>query len=123
MRPASCVFDDGVAFGCDSPLSLTDRREALVALTRHLYRTYGIRTAFLRYDRFDDPNPDAGSIDYLELDPRAKYSLVLAGVDYAIVPQVRFSPNVEWVTYGTLPNGSEINDDVVWRATFYVAWP
>jgi hypothetical protein len=80
-------------------------------------------TAFLRYDRFDDPNPDAGSIDYLELDPRAKYSLVLAGVDYAIVPQVRFSPNVEWVTYGTLPNGSGINDDVVWRATFYVAWP
>jgi len=48
-RPASCVFDDGVAFGCDSPLSLTDRREALVALTRHLYRTYGIRTAYFRY--------------------------------------------------------------------------
>lgn len=48
-RPASCVFDDGVTFGCNSPLPPTDRRDALVGLTRHLYRTYGLRTAFLRY--------------------------------------------------------------------------
>jgi predicted porin len=80
-------------------------------------------TVFGRFDRFNDPNPDAGAIDYLELDPRAKFNFAIAGVEYYFLPQFRFSPNVEWASYHDLPDGTSINDDVVWRATFYVSWP
>ena len=50
--------------------------------------------------------------------------MVLAGVEFYLIPSVRFSPNVEWVTYGTPEKAGAATpkDDVVWRATFYWAW-
>jgi len=80
--------------------------------------------AFARVDRHDDPCPDGASIDYLPLSPDAPFTLVLAGVEYFVIPAVRFSPNVAWVNYSA-PKGAGVatpKDDIVWRATFYWAW-
>lgn len=62
----------------------------------------------------------AETIDSWEFDPRAKFGALITRVEYSFVPQFRFSPNVEWASYGTLPNGSTLEDDVILRATFYV---
>jgi hypothetical protein len=38
-------------------------------------------------------------------------------------PSVRFSPNIEWVAYGTPPSsGAAPKDDVAVRLTFYWVW-
>ena len=79
-------------------------------------------TVFARVDRFDDPNPDGAGIAYLPIDPRAKYTFFLTGVEFYLLPSVRFTPNVETVSYGKLPDGSSIKTDVVWRATMYWTW-
>jgi len=39
----------------------------------------------------------------LELDPRTKFGLAIAGIEYSIIPQVRISPNVEWATTTSCP--------------------
>jgi hypothetical protein len=79
-------------------------------------------SVFGRVDRFDDPNPDGGRIDYLPIDPRAKYTFLLAGVEHYLFPSVRISPNVEWVHYDDLDGGPDIDDDVAIRVTFYWVW-
>ena len=81
-------------------------------------------SAFARIDRYNDPCPDCAGIDYLPIDPTTKFTMVLAGVEYFIIPSVRFSPNVEWVNYAT-PEKAGLaapKDDIVWRATFYWTW-
>jgi len=65
----------------------------------------------------------AGTIDYWEFDPRAKFGALITGVEYSFVPQPRFSPDVEWASYGKLPNGSSLEGDVILRATFCVTFP
>jgi len=81
-------------------------------------------SVFARVDRYADPCPDCAGIDYLPIDTNTKFTLVLAGVEYYLLPSVRFSPNVEWVVYSTPENASLATpkDDVVWRATFYWVW-
>ena len=81
-------------------------------------------SAFVRIDRYADPCPDCEDIDYLPIDPSAPFTLTLAGIEYYLLPSVRFSPNVEWVSYGT-PAGANVaspRDDVVVRLTFYWHW-
>jgi hypothetical protein len=79
---------------------------------------------FARVDRYNDPCPDCSGIDYLPIDTSAKFTMFLAGAEYYLIPAVRFSPNVEWVAYGTpaQPGLPAPKDDIVWRATFYWVW-
>ena len=56
------------------------------------------------------------------IDPRAKYTFSLTGVEFFLLPSVRFSPNLETVSYGKLPGGTSIKTDVVFRATMYWVW-
>jgi len=81
-------------------------------------------SVFARVDRYADPCPDCAGIDYLPIDTSATFTLFLAGVEYWLLPSVRFSPNVEWVAYGSpeQAGGARPKDDLVWRATFYGAW-
>ena len=81
-------------------------------------------SVFARVDRYDDPCPDCSGIDYLPIDTSAPFTLFLAGVEYYLLPSVRFSPNVEWVTYSSpeQAGAARPKDDLVWRATFYWAW-
>jgi hypothetical protein len=79
-------------------------------------------TVFGRVDRFDDPNPDGPRIDYLPIANNAKYTFLLAGVEYYLFRSVRIGPNIEWVNYDDPVSGDKLDDDVVFRATFYWIW-
>lgn len=81
-------------------------------------------SAFLRMDVYNDPCPLCSGIDYLPIDVNAKFIYGVAGIEYYIHPSVRFSPNVEWVSYGT-PAKAGVptpKSDVVARGTFYWTW-
>jgi hypothetical protein len=81
-------------------------------------------SVFARVDRHADPLPDGATIDYLPIDATAPFTLFLTGVEYYIIPSVRFSPNVEWVSYSA-PEKAGVptpKDDVVWKATLYWVW-
>lgn len=81
-------------------------------------------SVFARVDRHADPCPDCAGIDYLPIDTSVPFTLFLAGVEYFLLPSVRFSPNVEWVAYGSpeQAGAARPKDDLVWRATFYWVW-
>jgi hypothetical protein len=94
-----------------------------------LYSAFGVvdvvrqkMSIFARVDRFADPNPDGAGVAYLPIDPRAKYTFSLTGVEFFLLPSVRFSPNIETVSYGKLPDGTSIKSDVVFRATMFWTW-
>ena len=81
-------------------------------------------SVFVRIDRHVDPCPDCEGIDYLPIDPSVPFTLTLAGMEYYLLPSVRFSPNVEWVAYGKRPSafGTPPTDDVAARLTFFWNW-
>ena len=60
-------------------------------------------TVFARVDRFDDPNPDGAGIAYLPIDPRANYTFSLTGVEFYLLPSVRFSPTSKRSGTGNSP--------------------
>jgi hypothetical protein len=80
-------------------------------------------SAFLRVDRFQDPCADCSGIDYLPIDTKGAFTTVIAGLEFFVAPTVRFSPNVEWVTYSKpAGNVAKPKSDIVPRMTFYVSW-
>lgn len=72
---------------------------------------------FARVDWLNDPLPGADGIDYLVIDPTSKFTYYLAGIEWYLHPQLRFSPNIEVVDYR-----GDIDTDVVPRLTFYWTW-
>ena len=81
-----------------------------------------VTSAFVRVDRFADPCADCSAIDYLPIDTKEAFTLVIAGVEYFVLPAVRVSPNVEWVKYSTPATGAAPKDDIAARLTFYWTW-
>lgn len=80
-------------------------------------------SAFLRVDRYNDPCPDCAGIDYLPIDTTQPFTLTLAGIEYALHPAVRISPNIEWVKYGSRAGSTTTPaDDLAARLTFFWAW-
>jgi hypothetical protein len=87
-------------------------------------------SVFGRWDWVDGNNqkasgtgvPGVDGIDYLPIDNRFDFNFVVAGMEYFVHPNFRLSPNVEFVTYGDGPAGVSIDDDVVYRVTFYWSW-
>lgn len=68
--------------------------------------------------------PGADGIDYWLLSNKQPFKTWIFGGEWYLHPSVRFSPNVEWVTYGT-PEKAGVptpKDDVVMRATFFWTW-
>ncbi|MBP1606983.1 MAG: hypothetical protein H6Q08_2357 [Acidobacteria bacterium] len=87
-------------------------------------------TIFGRADWVDGNNmktsdtglPGADGIDYLPIDPRFDFTFVVVGFDWYLHRSLRFSPNIEFVTYGDGPAGVSVDNDVVPRLTFYWVW-
>jgi hypothetical protein len=81
-------------------------------------------SAFVRLDRHADPCSNCADVDYLPIDPSAAFTLTIAGIEYYIHPSVRFSPNIEWVAYGTprAANVTHPTNDLVVRLTFFWVW-
>lgn len=80
-------------------------------------------SAFLRVDRFADPCADCPGIDYLPIETKGAFTALMGGLEFSVTPAVRFSPNVQVVTYSK-PSGNiaKPKSDVVSRLTFYVVW-
>lgn len=74
---------------------------------------------FLRVDRFDDACADCGAIDYLPIATMSPFTLTIAGIDYALHPSVRVSPNLEWVKYD---DDAVTSNDLALRLTLAWFW-
>ena len=61
-------------------------------------------------------------IDYLPIAGIGAFTLTIAGFEYYIHPSVRFSPNVELVSYSEPVTGTKATKDTVARLTFYWVW-
>ena len=99
-------------------------------VTINIYSGFGIwnvkpskLSIFARLDK-SDANPDALGIDYLPIYNKAPFTMGVVGIEYYIHPSVRFSPNVEWVTYGDPVSGAAAptKNDTVLRCTFFWTW-
>ena len=69
------------------------------------------------------PCADCAGIDYLPIDTNEAFTTVIAGLEFYVIPALRFSPNVEWVNYSK-PSGSALKpkSDLATRMTFFVSW-
>ncbi len=72
-----------------------------------------------RADRLFDPNPEGATIPYLPLDPTARATLLMAGLDLRVHPNLSLLPNVEAVLYDGDGPGPEPDDDLMVRGTFF----
>jgi hypothetical protein len=79
---------------------------------------------FARLDFYQDPCPTCADLNYLPIDTGVPFTFGLAGVEFYVHPSVRFSPNVEWVSYGApATSGAPTpKNDVVFRTTFFWSW-
>jgi hypothetical protein len=73
-----------------------------------------------RVDRAFDPVPDGDTIDYLPLDPTARFTFALLGLDVALHEKVDLIPNVEAVFYEGVGGDPDPEDDVIARVTLFV---
>jgi hypothetical protein len=79
-------------------------------------------SVFARVDRMDNPCLDCPGIDYLPIDAVAPFTLSIVGIEYYVIPALRFSPNAEYVAYSQPAVGARPKNDVAARLTFYWVW-
>jgi hypothetical protein len=73
-----------------------------------------------RVDRlFEAGGSLAAKQSYLPFDPTAKSTLLIAAIDYAPLPDVHLTPNVEIIMYDKNDAGITPDSDVLVRLTFY----
>lgn len=77
---------------------------------------------FARVDRVGDACLDCPGIDYLPIAATNPFTFVLGGIDYAVHPSFRVSPNVEWVVYSDRDGVPTPKNGLVPRLTFYWNW-
>ena len=83
----------------------------------------GDRTTLLaRVDRVFDPIPDGGTIDYIVMDPTAKATFALLGLDVALNKKISLIPNVEGVVYEAVGSNPEPGNDLIGRLTLFVQY-
>jgi hypothetical protein len=75
-----------------------------------------------RVDRMFEPNPQGNKINYLPFDPTASSLLVILGVDYHPIKEVKLIPNIEYITYSENKAGVTPTNDLVARLTFFWAF-
>lgn len=80
-------------------------------------------SVFARLDRAVDPPADA-TVDYLPISTASPFTFGLLGAEYRLTSSVFFSPNAEFVRYGTpeRPTVARPRNDVVLRASFHWVW-
>ena len=73
----------------------------------------------LRGDRVFDQVPKADGIAYLPLDPYSKFTLLIFGVDFHPIKNVKLIPNIEFAKYDENNNGFAPDNDLFGRLTFF----
>lgn len=74
-------------------------------------------SSLLRVDHMFDPNPSGEGIDYLPFYDQSESTLVIAGVDLLIGPDIHLVPNIEVIIYGEDINGETPDMDLLPRLT------
>ena len=73
----------------------------------------------LRGDKTFDANPKADGIAYIPLDPTSKFTLIIFGIDFHPIKNVKFIPNIEFAKYDENDNGFTPDNDLFGRLTFF----
>ena len=73
----------------------------------------------LRGDRSFDVNPKADGIDFIPFDPTAKFTLIIFGIDFHPVKNVKIIPNIEFAKYDKNSVGITPDDDLFARITYF----
>lgn len=76
-------------------------------------------SALLRLDHMFDPNPNGEGIDYLPFSNGAPSTLVIAGLDLLVGPDIHLIPNFEAIIYGENDLGQTPGADLQPRLTIY----
>ncbi|MEJ2196600.1 MAG: hypothetical protein P8X73_17340, partial [Ignavibacteriaceae bacterium] len=66
-----------------------------------------------RVDKMFEPNPEGNRIAFLPFNPTASSLLVILGVDYHPIPEVKLIPNIEFIKYSENKVGNTPPDDLV----------
>jgi hypothetical protein len=75
-----------------------------------------------RVDRMFEPNPQGNKIAFLPFDPTSPSLLLILGIDYHPIPDVKLIPNIEFIKYSENKAGNTPPDDLVARLTFFWAF-
>ena len=73
----------------------------------------------LRGDKTLDANPKADGIAYIPFDPNSKFTLIIFGIDFHPIKNVKLIPNIEFAKYNENSGGITPNDDLFTRLTFF----
>ena len=73
----------------------------------------------LRADRLLKPNPTAEKIVYTPMDPTAKLTLLIAGLEWKPVADVSLTPTVEYIKYDQNDAGVTPGSDLYAKLTYY----
>ena len=92
---------------------LKQRIGSLFATLRHSEKI----SSLIRVDHMFDPNPAGEGISYLPFNDQAESTLIVAGVDWLIGPDIHLVPNIEAIVYGEAPTGETPDADLVPRLT------
>jgi hypothetical protein len=84
--------------------------------TRDISKCFSL---LLRGDRSFDANPKADGIDFIPFDPTAKFTLIIFGIDFHPVKNVKIIPNIEFAKYDKNSVGITPGDDLFARITYY----
>lgn len=86
------------------------------------YRISDRAMPFFRADFVSDPVPGGDKIAYIPLATNAKPAFYLMGIRYDISDFFYLVPNVEMVKYGPPTSGTQPEDTIFYRLTFYFGW-
>jgi hypothetical protein len=73
-----------------------------------------------RVDRLLEPSPKGDGIAYLPMDSSARATMVFAGVEFRLHPQLALTPNVVVATYDRNDQGLRPQTDVYLRLTLFL---
>lgn len=76
-------------------------------------------TALFRIDHMFDPNPSGEGIDYLPFSDQSESTLIIAGMDLLIGPDIHLIPNIETIFYGENDLGETPGIDFMPRLTLF----
>ena len=93
-----------------------DRQLDIASVFTHFAIT-GDTRGILRVDHMFDPNPGGEEISYIPFSNRAESTLIIAGVDMEVGPDIHLMPNIEAVVYGETPTGVTPETDLIPRLT------
>ena len=96
----------------------------MAELELEIYSLFGVWNfsekfaGYARVDQMSEPNPEGDKISYLPMNPNAKSTFGLIGLDFEVGNGIHILPNVEAVSYSEV-GGVTPDDDLIPRVTLF----